>query len=346
MKLLTLKPGSEMKKLVSITLLFFTICNSFGQDIHLSQFYTNQQNLNPALSGNYEGVYRLVANYRNQWGQVGGSPLVTSIIGFNHKFFFRDDEISGGVLVVQDQFSGFNLNTSKIILGGSYKKNISGHELSGGVQAGLTMRSSDLSKQTFPNQWAYERGVFDSNIDNRENNLQESQQFFDINLGFGWTKSYGKYTPTGGIAFFHVNQPVDSYYENNNAQLSMRTVLHGSVLIKTNTALLIEPKFLMMLESKAQDALIGGNVYKPTGSDKISQLQAGLLYRDGFGRNSDAIIPVIGARYKDFDIGISYDFNVGELSNQGRAKSTFELSLVYTAPSFIPKKLTIPCDRF
>ena len=248
--------------------------------------------------------------------------------------------------MVQDQFSGYNLNTSKIILGGSYHKRINAHEISGGLQAGLTLKSTDLSRQTFPNQWAYQDGFFDRNLDNMENGLNESYSFFDLNLGLAWTRSFANFQPEAGVALFHINTPQSSYFKDNKASLGLRTVVHGSVHLKRNNTYSFKPRFLLMLESKAQDALIGGNVYKEIQSEIITKMHFGLLYRDGFGRNSDAVIPVIGVNYKHFEVGMSYDFNVGELSNQGRAKSTFELSLIYTAPSFVPEKLTIPCSRY
>ena len=38
-----------------------------AQDIHLSQFYTQDHLLNPARVGDHTGDYRISVNYRNQW---------------------------------------------------------------------------------------------------------------------------------------------------------------------------------------------------------------------------------------------------------------------------------------
>lgn len=314
----------------------------FAQDIHLSQFYTNQQNLNPALGGSYDGIYQLVSNYRNQWRQLGGSPIVTTMAGFNHKFYYKNDEISGGLLLVQDQFSSFGLNTSKILIGGSYEKKWYNHEFKVGTQIGFTFRSMDLSNQTFPNQWVRQNGIFDRNVDNLENNLLNSQRFFDVNIGFAWSKQFDGYKPVAGISFFHVNEPIDTYFKDGGQQLRMRTVFHASILKNIEESISIEPKLLYMFGNNTQDLLVGGNVYKKLENSLLSTLQTGLLYRGGFGRNSDAIIAIIGGSYRNVNVGLSYDFNVGPLNNVG----TYELSFVYTAPSFRSKKITIPCDRY
>jgi len=43
---------------------------------------------------------------------------------------------------------------------------------------------------------------------------------------------------------------------------------------------------------------------------------------------------------------LSYDLNVSQLSAQSNQKTTFELSIIYTAPIFLPKSIAIPCDRY
>ena len=113
-----------MNRLLLISIFILSSAISLAQDVHLSQFYTNQQNLNPALTGYYEGAYQISGNYRNQWRQIGGDPITTALVGFDHKFYYNSDEISGGILVIQDQFSDYGLNTNKILLSGSYKKMI------------------------------------------------------------------------------------------------------------------------------------------------------------------------------------------------------------------------------
>ena len=70
------------------------------------------------------------------------------------------------------------------------------------------------------------------------------------------------------------------------------------------------------------------------------------MYRDGFGRNGDAIFPIVGLTYKTVDVGVSYDINVSDLSAGSNRKGTFEFSLVYTPPAFNPQNLSIPCHRY
>lgn len=316
-----------------------------AQDIHLTQFYTAQQNLNPALAGQYDGAYRAAGNYRHQWPQIN-KAITTAMIAFDKKFFFYNDEIDAGILLINDNYSGFNLNTTKIFLTGSYKKMLKGHELRGGVQMGYVLKSTDLSSQTFPTQWDYQQGIFDTQVSNGETDLSESQSFFDMNLGFAWSHKFKKFKPTVGFSIFHITRPKDTYFSTQTERLRSRQVVHAEVDVPISDDFTVEPKFLYMWTTKVQDMIIGSNIKYHMDHPFFKNIYVGLLYRGGIGRNSDMITPVAGFHIKNFDIGLNYDVNVSALSANSSQKTTFEISIIYTAPLFAPKSLTIPCDRY
>ncbi len=334
-----------MRKIIYTSFFLLVAQFCFGQDIHLSQFYTAQLNLNPALGGDYEGDYRLASNYRNQWRALG-DPITTTTIAFDHKIHFYTDEIDAGIIIIQDQFSGFNLNTSKILLSGSYKRQIQANVLRAGIQFGLVLKATDLTAQTFPNQWVYTDGIFDPGVDNLEDNLRQNQRFVDFNFGVAWSRVFANFTPTVGISLFHFNRPKDTYFDVPTERLRMRKVIHGEAVVKLKNALTLEPKLMIMVGNKAQDLVVGSLLKKALTDSKIKTLYGGLLYRDGFARNRDALIPVVGISVDKFDLGINYDIHISQLSQQSSLKSSFELSFIYTAPTFTPKNLSIPCNRY
>jgi hypothetical protein len=61
-----------MNHLKSAISLFFLllIVQVNGQDIHWSQYNDNPLFQNPGNTGNFNGDYRFVGNYRNQWRSV------------------------------------------------------------------------------------------------------------------------------------------------------------------------------------------------------------------------------------------------------------------------------------
>src|SRR5690606_6143902 len=66
-----------MKKIIS-TLLFcaFMASASVAQDPNFSQFFASPITLNPAMTGKFDGVFRVAGNYRNQWPPISNA-LVT-----------------------------------------------------------------------------------------------------------------------------------------------------------------------------------------------------------------------------------------------------------------------------
>lgn len=70
--------------------LFFCIfCSywlqNFGQDAHWSQFNDNQLFQSPAHTGQFDGDFRLIGNYREQWRSVT-IPYRTCSISLDFKY--------------------------------------------------------------------------------------------------------------------------------------------------------------------------------------------------------------------------------------------------------------------
>lgn len=333
----------DMRRFTTLVCLL-SLISGLAQDVHLSQFYSADLNLNPAMGGHYNGEFRIAGNYRNQWRQIN-DPITTAIIAFDKKFDYRYDKIDAGIIVLQDQFAGFNLNTQKVMLSAAYHKRAGSSTLRAGVQAGMTFKSTDLQNQTFPNQWIYETGTFDQAVSNQEANLNVSQQFLDVNAGLAWTGNALPYKPTIGLALFHVNRPDDTYHLEAVEKLTMRKVVHGEAHFAMNNDITITPRLMYMWTTKVENMVLGGIASKTLQDPTVTKVFGGVLYRGGFGRNADSVIPVLGMGFENIDVGLSYDLTVSSL-NGSNPKNSLELSLVYTAPLIQPKKLTIPCDRF
>ncbi|HEU0065301.1 MAG TPA: type IX secretion system membrane protein PorP/SprF, partial [Flavisolibacter sp.] len=60
------------KLLCSFIILAFGI-GSHAQDPNFSQFFASPLTLNPALTGKFDGVYRVAINYRNQWPTINNA---------------------------------------------------------------------------------------------------------------------------------------------------------------------------------------------------------------------------------------------------------------------------------
>jgi type IX secretion system PorP/SprF family membrane protein len=340
-----------MKKQLIVIVSLLLLKYGVAQDIHLSQFYTSEHLLNPAKVGDFEGDYRIIGNYRNQWRQINTDPLNTYVLSFDKAFRYYSHEIDGGILLARDEFTGFNTLTQKVLLSAGYAYILKGHKLRIGIQPGMVFKSTDLNKQTFPSQWNYnpgpdQVGFFDPSMDRQENTITASQSYFDLNMGVQWSKRIGKFEFKSGFAMNHINKPKDTFFATQIERLKSRQVFHSEVNYYLTNAITIQPKMLWMWTAKANELVFGSNVKLGTGLKAIPGVFAGAFYRHGANRNIDAIIPIAGFSYKRFDFGFSYDVNVSELSDNVKRRKTFELSVIYTGASSKPTYMALPCDRY
>ncbi|NQY11561.1 MAG: PorP/SprF family type IX secretion system membrane protein [Flavobacteriales bacterium] len=339
-----------MKYLFIIQIVFLVFVSSaYGQDIHLSQFYTSDDLLNPAKTGDYIGDFKITANYRTQWRQVanGNDGIGSFMLAYNKPVFISDEEVDIGVIFTQDNFEGLSITGNKILISTAYQLELGQSNVRVGVQFGPVFRSTDFSNYFFPNQWVYyPDGTFDNTLPNNENGVNNASTYLDLNFGSAWKREFNKLTLDAGFALNHINRPNDSHFNTSSERLRVRKVVHVMADYRLSSKIIIEPKMQLMWTTKANVVLFGGNAKIKSGFDLISWMTAGLFYRHGFGRTIDAIYPVVGLRYSNFDVGFSYDYNVSDLSGVDSRKASFEVSIVYTAPISKTDYALLPCFRY
>src|SRR3982751_3598055 len=71
-----------MRKLLCTLLILTTGLLSKAQDPNFSQFFVSPLTLNPALTGKFDGIYRIAGNYRNQWPTFNNA-FTTATISFD-----------------------------------------------------------------------------------------------------------------------------------------------------------------------------------------------------------------------------------------------------------------------
>ncbi|MEM8909741.1 MAG: type IX secretion system membrane protein PorP/SprF, partial [Bacteroidota bacterium] len=113
-----------MRRLIlSLPLLIFALSLS-AQDKHFTQFYSAPLTLNPALTGAFDGRYRVSAIYRDQWRGALDEPYVTFASAIDVKFDLElsnryEDAVAIGLLFFSDRVNGIDFNTNQIALSGA-----------------------------------------------------------------------------------------------------------------------------------------------------------------------------------------------------------------------------------
>ena len=331
----------KMKSLYTFLLILVIHSLGFGQDIHLTQYYTSNLSLNPAYTANFDGDMKVCLNSRTQWAQV--SPAMkTNMISIEKKILKRPDEFGLGAIIINDQVSSYFLHTNKILLSGSFQKNHKGHLFRFGIQSGIVMRNINTNDQTFPSQWNYQLGSYDPSSNNNEGAVKDNWSYLSVNAGAAWSHLFGKVKVSAGYALFNINRPIEGYGSANKA-MPFRHVFNTSAVYFVSPKVSLIPHILYMNSATATDFLTGINAHRKFTESLGITLGAG--YR-GSTVNTDAAIAVGIINYNRFAFGLSWDFTLSELSKNSRNKSAWEISLTYTTPSRAANKVTLPCDRY
>lgn len=332
-------------KILMAVCLFATGSACLAQDIHFTQYYFSPLSLNPANTGNYNGDYRGMINYRSQWREIDKAYNTISA-GADMNLYPFNQKVSGGLYFINDK-SGGNLVQNKIFISAAAHKKIAGFDLHAGIQPGIVMKSIDFNSHSFPNQLNWNTGYFDNTLPNNETNVQPKTNYFDLNAGFVASKRINKLEAEVGLAFFHITKPRETFLENDN-KLKLRQMYNLELRYYLNSRIILKPHTMIDATTKASDWITGLNVEYTLNKTPFftNAVFAGFMFRDGFKRITDAGMFTAGFRYQNYTFGFSYDVNVSKLHTATNYKGATEFALIYTAKNTRMVKKQIPCDRY
>ena len=318
-----------------------------AQDFHLSQYDAAPLFVNPAMTGMFNGQYRVHGHYRNQWSSVV-SPFTTT--AFSYDMPLKKFNVGG--IILNDLAGVGNFNVLNLVGSVAYdytidKNRNKNHHISGGLQAGIIHKSVNTSNLIFPAQFTSTNSKpFDSGIPNGEIFSNTNFVLPELNLGFLYyiANDESKVNPFIGFAVFHVLSPTESFFENNN-NLPRRFVTHTGVKINVTKDIQLTPKILIMNEGNANERTISvmGAYYLKNADAWVFAAPTYRSFKFSELGTNDAIITTVGLKYGKFTYGFSYDINISSLSSISNGKGGFELSITYVA-----KKITFPkpaCPR-
>ncbi len=293
----------------------------FAQDFHLSQYDEASLNLNPALTGLYNGTFRIHLHHRTQWASITNNPYTTTLISGEQRL----KKISVGGQISNERAGAGNYNVLGLQLSVAYDKTLGSkktHHISTGVQAGFLYKSVNMSLLTFESQYTSANGgSIDNSIANGEPNVVQNAFLPDFNLGllYYYAKNKSRINPFIGISAFHLNTPKESFFSENN-RLPMRFLVHSGCKINIGEKVQLVPKFLYMQQANNREMVAGMDVnfYIPNTSTFFI---IGSSYR-----NKDAVIGFVGLKYKRCTYKVSYDVNNSLLNSATAGRGAFEIS--------------------
>lgn len=341
-----------MKRIYAAVTLILGILLTNAQDIHFSQFYSSPLTLNPSLTGNFNGFYRVNGIYRNQYpGLTQGKPAF-STPSVSVDFSLLREKIKTGALGVglcffNDQQNGKTFNHNQILASVAYNMGFgkkSQFQLGLGFQGGVAMTKMDFSNfqfgegfnpdltydpnyngETF-NSGSRVKGVFNAGIFTKYEFIQGMR--FYVGYSFNNATRYKQdFLASSPIAY----------------RLPFRHTLHGGWEFDIKDKAVLIPGFLFQSQAKATETNFGltAGIHVIKDPAKRATLYLGLWNR--LNKSNYTIIPKIGFEWKGFRAGFAYDAhllqqrkdhkNIGGAFPQG-----FEITLSYIGNLFIPKE--------
>jgi len=327
---------------------------ALAQDIHFSQIHASPTVLNPAMTGLFDGQYRVIANYRQQWRNATANyRTLAAAADFHVAGLGQSSLLSGGINLMADRAGDLDFTTSSAMftLGAARKLNAKGdHAISVALQGGLLHQSLDYSAlHVFDQEPAVLAGA------------SNSRAVPDVSAGLAWYKRVGKeHRVYGGMAMFHLASPDMALLSGSTLDeenLARRSVIHGGGEFRLSEQIYAQPSFILLEQSPNREITLGSFVrydYQKGKEDRGSSLYLGSwfrwFYRPDIASGYDAL--VLAARWdKDrLSCGLSYDVNLSSLTAATRGVGGPELSIIYigegSGSTNKNKKNKVDCPKF
>jgi len=330
-----------MKNLIALLTFALSIIHCTGQDIHFSQIMMEPLNLNPALTGSFNGDQRASLNYKDQWTSFT-SGFKTYSFTFDSKIIIGNATLGAGINIFKDVAGEVQLGTTKGMASISSIIDINqNQQITAGIQGGFAQKSLNPNALIWDDQ--YVNGGYDPTSISQELFSFESFYYGDFSAGLSWNyksaesniSSYDATFYELGVAMHHINRP-RLKFTNENERLYSKYMIHGKGQIGVRyTDLSFQPSFLIAIQGPSKE-IVAGTLLRLrmqeashfTGYFAESAVAIGCHFRVG-----EAIIPSAVLEIGSFALGVSYDINVNGLRPASQLRGGMEVSLRFINPS-------------
>lgn len=303
-----------------------------SQDIHFSQFANSPLNLNPALTGAFDGDYRFKSSFRNQWQSP--VPYNTFTISAEKNFCtvkcdssncWRPEGFSLGALFNYDVAGDSKLSLTQLELAASYNKYIgSGFSLAGALMLGGGQRAFSRADLRLENP----------NDPSNNTKDREARFLFDISTGVNlhYQACEKRNSFDFGAGIFHLNQPRTDFFDVLDINLPTRFSIYGVGAFQLFNDLDLLINTTMQFQGPYQEIVLGagGRIHSFSKDPGSFILDLNLGYR-----LDDALILAAEFHLNMWRFGISYDFTTsqaGDLLNNGNGGMEFTVGHIISRP--------------
>jgi type IX secretion system PorP/SprF family membrane protein len=360
-----------LKAIIPALFCLLFLSETKAQEAVFAQSYNSPVYLNPAMTGVFDGQWRLNANYRSQWDGIFSSAPIRSIhAAFDYrKNVVNKDYVSFSFSALSDETgSSARLKTTRGNLGASYMMQMGGSKyrnsaqyLVVGAQVGVGQHTLGLGDIWFDRQYDSVNNVVNTTLPTGEL-LPQSNMYLDYNVGLlyymTWATNRSLYI---GASMHHLSQPNISFYGDPKENLRRRFTLHGGGEIPFNKDLSIMPHAMITLQGPSMTSIVGANLRYTNHDWNEVALRMGASFRaankylaifdkegrptpDGSTVWGDAITLTGIIELNRLLIGASYDIHASSIVVPTNSRGAWEISLIYTGAE--KRRVKTICPRF
>ncbi|MBR1804027.1 MAG: PorP/SprF family type IX secretion system membrane protein [Muribaculaceae bacterium] len=290
-----------------ITILVMTHLAATAQvDAQLTQYWAVPAYYNPAATGNIDFIH-ISAGARLQWVGVRHAPM-TFMAMADMPFKFLGRRWGTGVVLQQESMGLYKSVHAHAQL--AWKKKMLGGTLSVGLQPGIINQSFDGTKKELPEGDEYHQGT-----DDAIPATVVSGTAFDISGGVMFTHKW--FWASASVA--HITAPtIKMKVENDEEKLyefdagRVFYFMAGSNIPIKNTLFEVMPSVMVKSDLQFLQAEATARVRY----NKFLSLGVGYRYKD-------AVSFMVGADYKNFFFGYSYDYTTSAIRTSGGSHEVF-----------------------
>lgn len=324
-----------MKRIVLVIMSVYSLA-SFAQDMHFAQFYNTPLAINPSLAGGYDGTFRGILNYRDQW-KSAGNAYKTYGLSLDGGMLRKVDKgfLGVGAAIYNDKQGDIGLSRMNAKLSLAYHVQMSRQQFfTVGMSGGVLQTSINRSNLIWDDQ--YDGNGYNPNLPSNEALIQPNNVSSDFSLGFNYVYKENEYAGNKKILFggavHNLVKVNDAVLSDMKKKRSLRYVLHTQMSFPIDgTNLTIQPSGFVALQGTSQEVFLGSNVrYELRQASKFTEFATTQAITFGvFARELKSIVAFAGLQMDKFNIGLSYDINISGYAVATNGKGGFEITLKY-----------------
>ncbi len=342
-----------------LSVLLFCRSSAKCQDAHFNHNLAVPVQFNPAMTGVFNGNYRVSSVFRKQWQSINrnnvmdgsGTPsFLTFAESVDLRFSLgslRGGELGIGMVYLGDVVGMEKSHSRTGLISVSYIKSLdrkTSHFLSLGLQGSITQSGSDYADLRHGSRHESQQES-NAGMSSDRNESRSSYAYSDLSTGLLWFYMKDERTNISiGTAMHHLNRPVQFFPEGVYSRLPAKFTIHAGAEFKIIKHISLAPALHYMRQGSFSefDIAADAKVFFRGGQPMKDAVFLGLRYRMTRGGEDflekESLIINTRLHFKKTQIGVSYNCLISELEKG--LTGGFEISLAYSGKFSKNRKMT------